>query len=155
MKGNTEIIATLNELLTGELTAVDVYLLQARMCRDWGYERLAARLDHEREDETRHATALADRIIFLGGAPDVARRLPFEVGDGVPAMLENDLALEIGVAEALNKAIEQCFELGDAGTRTMLQPLLQDTEDDHIFWLESQLHQIGEMGVQNYLQTQA
>ena len=90
MNGKPEVIAALNQLLTGELTAMDVYFVQSRMCDNWGYTKLSARLGHEVTDETRHADALIKRILFLGGQPDVASRAPFSAGKDVPEMLRFD-----------------------------------------------------------------
>ncbi len=154
MNGKPEVIAALNQLLTGELTAMDVYFVQSRMCDNWGYTKLSARLGHEVTDETRHADALIKRILFLGGQPDVASRAPFSAGKDVPEMLRFDLELENQVAHALNEAMALSISMDDNGTRAILEVMLRDTEDDHIYWLESQLHLIGDVGVQNYLQMQ-
>lgn len=154
MQGNSQIIDRLNRLLTAELTAIDVYFLQSRMFQDWGYEKLYARFDHEKQDEEGHAAQLIERILFLEGTPNVQDRLGFAVETDVKKMLEMDLALELDVARNLNEAIALCDEVNDAATREMLEILLADTENDHIFWLESQLHIIEQVGLANYLAEQ-
>ncbi len=154
MQGKKEIIEALNELLAGELSAMDLYLLQGRMCRDWGYSKLEERLVHESADERGHADALIERILFLEGEPDLASRLKLSVGKNPQEMLENDLAYELDVASNLNRCIQLCVREGDGGSRALLERLLQDTEDDHIFWLESQLSVIEEIGKPRYLAEQ-
>jgi len=154
MQGDAHIIGDLNQLLTGELTAMDVYFVQSRVCQNWGYDKLWERLAHEVTDETRHADALIQRILFLGGHPDMASRVAFEVGETVEEMMRSDLDLEIGVAKHLNEVMARCEAAGDNGTRSMLEALLDDTEHDHIRWFEAQLKQISDVGIQNYLQAQ-
>jgi bacterioferritin len=154
MKGDPEILAQLNQLLTDELTSADVYLLQARMCLDQGYARLFARLDHEKDDEMGHAIQLIERILLLEGVPDVQARAGFRVTRDVKEMLEVDLEYEYRVARNLNEAIALCRERRDDGTRAILERLLVDTEADHILWLEAQLAQIEQLGLELYLSRQ-
>ncbi len=151
MKGDPAILDDLNRLLTGELTAMDVYFVQSRMLHRWGYSKLHERLDHEMDDEKGHADDLIQRILYLGGTPDMASRLPFVVGADVQEMLERDLELELDVARHLNEVIARCVAAGDNGTRVILDKLLVDTEEDHIRWLEAQLQEIGDVGLANYL----
>ena len=155
MKGHDSILEKLNQLLTGELTAMDVYFVHSRMCENWGYQRLHERLAHEMTDETGHASRLIQRILFLEGQPRMAARLAFEVGGNVQEMLKNDLVLEESVARNLNEAIALTEELHDNGTRELLADLLVDTEEDHILWLETQLRMIAEIGLQEYLAEQS
>ena len=154
MQGNPQVIQALNDLLTGELTSMDVYLLHAQMCEDWGHRKIAERLAHEFDDEKAHACKLIERIIFLGGTPNMASRDAFEVGDNVEAMLRADLELEYVVANNLNDAIRLAVDSGDNVTREMLVELLRDTEEDHILWLETQLRLIDTVGLEHYLQEQ-
>lgn len=150
MKGSKKVIDTLNQLLAGELTAMDVYMLQSRMFEDWGYRRLFERINHEMDDERGHAAKLVERILFLEGEPDMTKRVPFTVAKDVKGMLEEALRLENDVAKNLNAAIALAVAESDSGTRAMLEPLLKDTEEDHILWLEAQLQQIEQVGIQNY-----
>ncbi len=154
MHGNAEIIQALNQLLAGELSAIDVYFVQSRILEKQGLTRLHERLSGEIEDETRHADLLIKRILFLGGLPDVASRAACAVGATAEEMLNIDLELELAVAAHLNETIALCDSVGDHGTRKILERLLEETENDHISWLEAQLHLIGDVGIQNYLQGQ-
>lgn len=155
MQGNADIIALLNALLTEELSAADQYFIHAEIYEDLGLKKLFTRIDHEREDELAHARALIRRILFLGGRPDVASRLPIKVGENVPAMLKSDLEVEYRVAAELKTAMVKCEKARDFVTRDMLLVLLEETENDHAHWLEQQLKQIELMGLENYLQSQA
>lgn len=154
MKGSSEIIDCLNALLTNELTAIDQYFVQARVLEDWGFTRLHERIGHEADDERGHAGRLVKRILFLEGQPDVASRSKLKIGNDPREMLANDLEYELHVAQALNEAIALCREKGDNGTREMLEELLRDTEDDHIFWFQQQLSLIEKIGLKNYLSEQ-
>ncbi len=154
MKGNADVIARLNHLLTGELTSIDQYLIHSRMYKDWGFNRLYERIHHELQEEQSHADRLINRILFLEGVPDLSKRNTLQIGQDVPSMLKNDLALECKVIEELRKTIAFCENLGDFVTRDILLALLKDTEEDHAYWLEMQLGVIEKVGLQNYLQTQ-
>ncbi len=154
MQGNAKVLQSLNNLLTGELTSMDVYLLHAQMLADWGYPKIAARLAHEFDDEKGHACKLIDRILFLEGSPNMASREAFATATDVENMLRADLELEYVVAKNLNEAIEVAEGAGDNATRELLAELLRDTEEDHILWLEAQLHLIDTVGLRNYLQEQ-
>ncbi|NMH66982.1 bacterioferritin [Shewanella salipaludis] len=154
MKGDNEIIAALNRLLTGELSAMDQYFLHARMYQDWGLNELFERISHESDDEREHAAKLVQRILFLEGKPDVASREPLNIGEDVQQMLHNDLAYEYKVANNLREVIALCESKRDYQTRNILKVLLEDTESDHMYWLERQLGLIDKLGLQNYLQSQ-
>ena len=154
MKGSQRVIDTMNGLLAAELTAMDQYFIHSRMYADWGFEKLYERLAHEFDDEKGHAAALIERILFLEGTPDLSKREGLKVGNDVPGMLENDLALEISVVDALKDAISLCEKERDYQTREVLKQLLEDTEMDHAYWLEKQLGLIEKLGLENYLQSQ-
>lgn len=154
MKGDKKVLALLNSLLTGELSAADQYFVHSEMYDNWGLAKLHARVHHEMEEELGHARRLVERILFLEGKPDVASRAPLKVGANVQQMLENDLALELGVVKALRDAVAQCEKLGDYVSRELLEDLLGDTEEDHTYWLEQQLGLIQKVGLQNYIQSQ-
>lgn len=108
MQGNSQIIATLNDLLTGELTAVDQYLLHGEVYADMGLKGLADKSLHESDHERQHARAIMQRILFLEGTPDVSKRNPMQTGSTVEDMLKADLALEYHVSGELKKAIAAC-----------------------------------------------
>lgn len=154
MKGNTQVIEKLNELLAGELSAMDQYFVHSRMYQDWGLEKLYVRIDHEFDDEKQHAAALIERILFLEGTPDMVTRLPINIGKDVPAMLQSDLNLEYKVVEDLRNVMAFCESVQDYVTRDILLKMLDDTEEDHAHWLEQQLGMINRIGLPNYLQSQ-
>ncbi len=154
MKGQPDVIAALNRLLASELSAMDQYFTHSEMYRNWGLEKLYERIHHEFDDEKGHATALIERILFLEGTPDLVTRDPIHIGADVPAMLQSDLQLEYDVATALRKVIALCEQHQDYQTREILEKLLDDTEDDHAYWLEKQLRLIDLIGLPNYLQSQ-
>ena len=154
MKGNERVIDTLNDLLAGELTAMDQYFIHSEMYEDWGLNKLYERIAHEFEDEKQHAASLIKRILFLEGTPDVVARKDVAIGNDVPGMLENDLALEYAVVAELKDAIALCEKERDYQTRQILLQMLEDTEVDHAYWLEKQLGLIDKIGLENYLQSQ-
>lgn len=154
MKGHPKIIDHLNDLLAGELTAIDQYFIHSRMLADWGYVKLFTRIDHEMHEERSHADALIRRILFLDGRPDLVRRLPLKVGLSVPEMFANDLAVEYAVITHLRAVMACCESVGDYDTRRILLQLLRDTEEDHAYWLETQLGLIDKLGLPNFLQAQ-
>ncbi len=154
MQGNPHIIAILNKLLAGELTAVDQYLAHGEMYADMGLNVLSEKSLHESEHERQHARALIQRILFLEGTPDLSTREPLNVGSTVVDMLQADLAVEYSVAKHLKAAIAECELAQDYVSRDILQVQLEDTESDHAYFLEKQLRLIELVGLQNYLQSQ-
>lgn len=154
MQGQPQVIDYFKQLLRGELAARDQYFLHSRMYADLGFGKLYERINHEMEEETQHADALLQRILFLEGTPDM-RPEPINPGQDVPSMLRNDLALEYQVRAALAKGIALCEQLGDYPSRDILLAQLKDTEEDHAYWLEQQLGLIDRIGLKNYLQSQA
>lgn len=153
MKGSPKIIDVLNSLLAGELTAMDQYFIHSRMYEDWGLGKLHERIAHEMEDETGHADQMIKRMLFLEGTPNLAKREALNIGSTVPEMLQSDLNLELSVVKALKAAIALCETEQDYETRAMLVQQLEDTEEDHTYWLEKQLGLIDKIGLQNYLQS--
>jgi bacterioferritin len=154
MKGNTQVITTLNKLLAFELAAMDQYFVHSEMYADWGLSKLHERIAHEFDDEKGHAKALIERILFLEGRPDMVTRDGLCIGTDVPSMLQSDLNVEYAVASGLKDAIKLCEDEKDYVTREMLEILLDDTERDHAYWLEQQLGLIQKIGLPNYLQSQ-
>lgn len=150
MRGNEQVIALLNQALKEELTAINQYFIHAEMCENWGYEKLGDFIKKQSIDEMKHAEALIERILFLDGTPKMAELLPLKVGQNVTAQLENDLALEISAVAMYNEAVRKASEAGDNGSRELLIKLLKD-EEEHVDWLETQLSQIKELGLDNYL----
>lgn len=153
MKGNAKIIETLNEILTGELTAINQYFIHAKMCANWGFHRLAQKIREESISEMKHADELIERILFLEGVPNMQRLEKVRVGETVHEQLKLDLKLEEVAVPRLNKAIAQAVDLGDNATRELLENILT-SEEDHVDWLEAQLGLIKQVGEQNYLSQQ-
>jgi bacterioferritin len=150
MKGDVKVIETLNHLLADELTAISQYMVHAGMCANWGYEKLHEAIEKRAIEEMKHAEMHIDRILFLEGQPVVNKLNPMAIGDSVEVQLRNDHQSELGAIKAYNAAIRLAVDLADNGTRDMLESILKD-EERHIDWLEAQLDQIGQMGIQNYL----
>lgn len=153
MKGNAKLIETLNEILTGELTAINQYFIHAKMCANWGFERLAKKNRDESISEMKHADELIERILFLEGVPNMQRLEKVLIGETPREQLQLDLKLEQVAIPRLNKAIAQAVEVGDNTTRDLLEDILE-SEEDHVDWLEAQLELIRQVGEQNYLSQQ-
>lgn len=150
MKGNEKILETLNMLLADELTAINQYMVQSEMCADWGYEKLYEAIEKRAIDEMKHAEKLIGRILFLEGKPIVSNLNKINIGGTVDAQHKNDHAAEEMAIKAYNDAIKLAVEVGDNGTRDFLEEILED-EEEHIDWIETQLDQIEQMGLQVYL----
>jgi len=153
MRGNDDVLRYLNEALKAELTAINQYFLHAKMCENWGYGRLAAHNRSESIDEMKHAEELMERILYLEGAPNMTDMYPIKIGKDVRAQIESDLALELDAAKRLNEAVALCRKVGDNASRELFERILVD-EENHIDYLEGQLHAIGETGLANYLAQQ-
>src|SRR6266568_3948346 len=153
MKGDPNIIDLLNEVLTNELTAINQYFLHARICENWGYERLWKKIRAESIGEMKHADELIERILFLEGLPNLQRLEKINVGETVPEQLALDLGVEMKAIPVLNRGIELCRQVGDNGTAELLEDLLEE-EEEHANWLEAQLALIDQVGAQNYLAQQ-
>ena len=151
MKGNQDILDAMNRLLTAELTAIDFYFIHSKVLDDLGYTKLGSQFKHEMEDEQKHATTIIERMIFLEGTPEIGQRLAFKVERDVKKIFEDDLNAEKNVRDLLVECIELCFQHKDFGTKEALEPLLIETEEDHIDWLETQLSIVEEVGLKNYL----
>lgn len=149
MRGNDRVIAQLNQALKEELTAINQYFLHAEMCHNWGYHGLGDYIRKQSIDEMKHAEKLIERILFLDATPAM-EYLDLNVGQTVRAQLEADHKLEVSAVAMYNKAIQIAREESDDQSRELLSALLKD-EEDHVDWLEAQLHQIKEMGYEQYL----
>ncbi len=153
MKSTPEIIDTLNFLLSDELTAINQYFVHAEMCADWGYEELKEVIKKRAITEMRHAETHIERILFLEGTPIVSNLNKINIGANVETQLKNDHTAEGIAIKGYNDGIRLCEELGDNGTREIFQNILVD-EEAHIDWIEAQLDQISQMGIQLYLSEQ-
>ncbi len=150
MKGNKNVIEQLNMRLSEELTAINQYFVHAEMCENWGYERLHSMIRKRSIDEMKHAEKLIARIIFLEGTPIVSKLNKIHIGAEVGKMHMNDHIAEEGAIKGYNDSIKLCVEVGDNGTRELLESILKE-EESHIDLIEAQLDQIKQMGIQNYL----
>jgi bacterioferritin len=150
MKGNDKILETLNSLLSDELTAISQYMVHAEMCDNWRYEELSKVVEERAITEMKHAERLIARILFLDGTPIVSSLKKITIGPDIEAQLKNDLAAEYGAVAGYNAGIKQAYELGDNGSRELMDSILKD-EEEHVDWIEAQLEQIKVMGLQSYL----
>ncbi|HVX18641.1 MAG TPA: bacterioferritin [Acidimicrobiales bacterium] len=153
MQGNPEIIELLNDILTAELTAINQYFVHAKMADNWGFERLADKIRAESIDEMHHAEKLIDRILYLEGAPNLQRLGALRVGETMVEALQLDLAVEHEAIPRFNAGIARAAELGDNGTRELLEDLLV-SEEAHTDWLETQVDLLRQVGEQHYLAQQ-
>ncbi|RMA79999.1 bacterioferritin [Umboniibacter marinipuniceus] len=154
MKANTQVVEHLQLLLNNELMARDQYLAHASILKDWGLDAIAERMFHESEEEGEHAQALIDRMLFLEVTPNMNSASPTRVGSTIVEMFEFDLVVEREVAALLKQAISVCETSADYVTREILVKLLDDTEMDHMYWLEQQLRLIKMVGLANFIQSQ-
>lgn len=152
MRGNDKVIAELQNALKEELSAINQYFLHAEMCHNWGYHKIGSVIKKSSIDEMKHAEKLMERLLFLEAAPKMDY-LDLNVGANVRAQLEADHKLETKAIAMYNKAIQVSREQGDDQSRELFSLLLKD-EEQHIDWLEAQLHQIKEMGYERYLSLQ-
>lgn len=152
MKGKPKVIEQLNRALREELTAINQYFVHAEMCENWGYDRLAKYIKKQSIDEMKHAEKLMERILFLDGTPSM-EPLALSIGKNVKAMIQADLKLEVEAVAMYNEAVRIAMDEKDNGSRDLFVTLLKD-EEDHVDWLEAQLHQIEELGYERYLTTQ-
>ena len=153
MKGNSKIISALNDVLTGELTAINQYFLHSRMLQDWGLEKLA-KLEYDASiDEMKHADQLIKRILFLEGLPNLQKLGKLNIGQNVQEILESDLVVENDACPRLKNYIKLCEEESDYVTRDLFLSILA-SEEDHVDWLETQLGLLKKVGEQNFIQAQ-
>jgi bacterioferritin len=153
MKGNEQVIAVLNQVLRKELTGINQYFIHAKMCENWGYGKLKKALWDESIGEMKHADRIIERLLFLEATPNMSMYDKIMVGSGIKQQLENDLGLEIAALAVLRPGIKTCLEASDDASRELLEHILVD-EEKHVDWIETQLHQIEEVGYQNYLAQQ-
>jgi len=153
MQGDKKVIAQLNAALSSELTAIAQYMTQSEMCQNWGYKRLGDLTKRRAIEEMKHAEGLIERIIFLDALPAIAVGLKPQLGSKVQEQLEIDLKDELEAVREYNDAVKLCSEVKDDGTRALFESMIRD-EERHADFLESQLHSIKEIGIENYLAQQ-
>src|SRR5262249_33371483 len=153
MKGNPKVIASLNEALKEELTAINQYFLHAEMCENWHYHKLGDFIKKQSIDEMKHAETLIERILFLDGTPNLTELMKLNVGASVKEQLASDLQLELSAVAAYNRFVKVSREEGDNASAELFERLLKD-EEGHVDWLEAQIHLIEEIGYERYLSQQ-
>ena len=153
MKGDPDVLQVLGDVLAAELTAINQYFVHAKMCANWGYEKLAKKKREESIEEMHDAEAIMDRILYFDGIPNMQRMNPVKVGEDPIEQHKVDLALEIDSAARLNRGIAVCRDKGDNGTRELLERILKG-EEHSIEWLEAQLHVVADIGRELYLAEQ-
>jgi bacterioferritin len=153
MKGNLKVVQALNEILVGELTAINQYFLAAKICRHNGYRRLHERLHKESVEEMKHAEKLIERILYLEGLPNLQKLEKIRIAESVPAQLRFDLESERRTVERLNSGVKLARDAGDNGTSDLLEELLGSAET-HVEWLEAQVALLGQLGDDHYLAQQ-
>ena len=150
MKGNEKVIDRLNALLSDELAASNQYILHAEICENWHYGKLHDSIKKRAIDEMKHAEKLIARILFLEGRPIVSQLGAITIGIDVADMNKKDWGAEKKAIDDYNAAIRLAQELGDNGTKEILDSILSD-EEDHIDAIEGQRDQISQMGIATYL----
>lgn len=150
MKGNDQVIDALNRALTIELTAINQYFIQSKMCKNWGFLKLAGKHYEESIGEMKHADKIIERILFLDGVPEIARYDVIRAGGDVKEQFEVDLKLESSGVAAYNELVNLCIQVKDNGTHKLALEILHDSEE-HVDWLETQLNVIGTIGLEKYL----
>ncbi|WCL47958.1 bacterioferritin [Leptospira sp. GIMC2001] len=150
MKGKQEVLTVLADVLCAELTAINQYFIHAKLCKNWGYLKIADFLKHESIEEMKHADAIIDRILYLNGVPDLQKYMVIKVGKNFPEILEHDLSLEYAAVDRLNKGIDICVASHDNGTRELLEKILV-SEEEHIDWIETQQSIISDIGIERFL----
>jgi bacterioferritin len=153
MKGSKKVIQALNDVLAGELVGINQYFLHSKMCKNWGYHRLAEEDYKEAIGEMKHASDLTERILFLEGVPNLQKLGTLHIGETVPEQLKSDLGLEREAVTKINKAIALCVDESDNTSRDLLEDILE-SEEEHVDWLETQLGLIATVGLAQYLAEQ-
>ncbi|MYJ35130.1 MAG: bacterioferritin [Acidimicrobiaceae bacterium] len=153
MQGSPEIIEFLNEALGAEVTAINQYFVNSKVCEDWGWTRLAAKMREESIEEMHDAEKLMDRILYLDGMPRLESLAGVRAGKTVEEQMENDRQLEVAAIERYRRGVALAEQHGDVGTRELLEHLLVG-EEEHLDWIETQQSAIADIGIQNYLQAQ-
>jgi bacterioferritin len=153
LKTHADVVEILNEVLTAELTSVNQYFVHGKMCQNWGYVRLHEKLRAESIDEMKHADILIERILYLGGVPNLQRLFKINVGETVPEQMKSDHTLEKDAIARMNRGIEIARSHGDNGSRHLLEEMLK-SEEEHFDWIEAQLTLIAQVGEHHYLAQQ-
>ena len=154
MRGDPKTIKWLNKALKAELTAINQYFLHSRMLKDWGVSKLAKKEYEESIEEMNHADTIIERILYLGGLPNLQDLGKLHIGENVEEILQCDMKLEDYAVPMYRDAVAHCEKVRDYGTRDILQSILIE-EEGHVDFLETQFDLIKQMGLQNYIQLQS
>jgi len=153
MKAKQGVIELLNKVLTADLTAINQYFVHAKMCDNWGYERLHHKVRERSIDEMKDADELISHILYLEGVPNVQRMNTVHIGETVSEQLKLDLKAEQEMLVLLSEGVAHCTKVGDFTTRHMFEDMAKDV-DEHIDWIETQMETIKQVGLENYLAEQ-
>jgi bacterioferritin len=153
MKAKEGVINLLNKILTEELTVINQYFLHAKMCKNWGYDRLHHHVLDRSFGEMKDAQVVIDHILYLDGLPNMQQLGTVKIGETVSEQLQADLDKEKAMVVLMTEGIVHCVKVGDYTTRHMLEEMVKD-EEEHIDWIETQLETIKQVGLQNYLSEQ-
>ncbi len=153
MKGNVTVLATLNKVLTSELTSINQYFLHARMYKNWGINTLNSKCYKKSILDMKQADKIIERILFLEGLPNLQQLSPLAIGEHTEEMISCDTRFQTTQIEVVRNAITLCEQEKDYVTREILNAILND-EEEHLDWLETQKYQIDNMGIQKYIQAQ-
>ncbi|MEL7108331.1 MAG: bacterioferritin [Pseudomonadota bacterium] len=154
MKGDAKVIEFLNQALKNELTAINQYFLHARMLKDWGVSKLGEYEYKESIEEMNHADWLIERILFLGGLPNLQDLGKLRIGESVKEILECDLALEHDAIPLLRDAMEHCEKVRDYVSRDLFGKILHN-EEEHVDYIETQFELIDRIGIESYTHLQS
>ena len=154
MKGDAKVIEFLNQALKNELTAINQYFLHSRMLKDWGVSKLGDYEYKESIEEMNHADWLIERILFLGGLPNLQDLGKLRIGESVEEILKCDLALEEDAIPLLRDAMEYCEKQRDYVSRDLFGKILQN-EEEHVDYIETQFDLIERVGIENYISLQS
>lgn len=154
MKGDAKVIEFLNQALKNELTAINQYFLHSRMLKDWGVSKLGEYEYKESVEEMNHADWLIERILFLGGLPNLQDLGKLRIGENVKEILECDLKLEQDAIPLLRDAMEYCEKQRDYVSRDLFGKILHN-EEEHVDYIETQFDLIERVGIENYITLQS
>jgi bacterioferritin len=150
MKGNSEVVQHLNQMLANEQSAVNQYLLHSQLLKDWGIDKLATTEREEAMEEIGHAEQLIERILYLEGTPKVHGGQPAQVSGDLKELLARDLELELKGITDLREGITVADRCGDAVSRELMVRILTD-EEHHEDHLTTQMQLIDQIGLENYI----